>query len=278
MGAGKSRTREHDGWAVEREETGMRLSAMFRRALLACMLLSLLGGALATDAALLPPQPRPDMTIGMRYLVFETGGAKPDDALPLIVGLHYAGAEPQVMVEYFDTLDIRARVILPRAPYARGEGRAWFPMEYGVMGQAAQDAVAFDMAGKVAEFIAAARERYPTRGKPMVTGVSFGGDVTLLLGLRHPGLIAAAFPAAARWVPSWEPATNACAPHCPPIRALHGDQDTTVAIGPTREAMEMLAKRGYDARLTTYPGVAHAFDAAMERDFVAQMRRMLAVP
>lgn len=60
------------------------------------------------------------------------------------------------------------------------------------------------------------------------------------------------------------------------IRALHGDQDATVAIGPTREAMEALAKRGYDARLTAYPGVAHAFDAAMERDFVQQVKRVVA--
>ncbi len=256
----------------------MRLNRILRPALLACVLLLPPGTAIATDAALLPPQPRADMTTGMRYLVFETGGAKPGDTLPLVVGLHYAGAEPQVMVEYFDSLDIRARVILPRAPYARGEGRAWFPMELAVMGQAAQDAVAFDMAGKLAEFIAAARERYPTRGKPVVTGVSFGGDMALLLGLRHPGSIAAVFPVAARWVPSWEPATNTCKPHCPPIRALHGDQDTTVAIGPTREAMAQLAQRGYDAGLVAYPGVAHDFDAAMERDFVAQVRKLFTVP
>lgn len=256
----------------------MQSNTILQSVLLACALLSPPGGVVATDAALLPPQPRPDATTGMRYLVFETGGAKPGDMLPLIVGLHYAGAEPQVMVEYFDTLDIRARVILPRAPYARGEGRAWFPMEYGVMGQAAQDAVAFDMAGKLAEFIAVARERYPTRGKPVVTGVSFGGDAALLVALRHPGSIAAAFPVAARWVPSWEPATNACKPHCPPIRALHGEQDATVAIGPTHEAMVHLAARGYDASLAAYPGVAHEFDAAMERDFVAQVRRILVVP
>lgn len=254
----------------------MRLKTMLGHALLACALLSPPVVAPATDVVLLPPQPRADNTIGLRYLVYETGGAGADDTLPMIVGLHYSSAEPQVMVEYFDSLGIRARIVLPRGPYARGEGRSWFPLELGVMGQAAQDAVAFDSAGKLAEFIAAVRERHPTRGKPVVTGVSYGGDMALLLALRHPAQIAAAFPVAARLLPGWMPATNACKPQCPPIRALHGEDDATVAIGPTRDAIVRLSKLGYDASLMPYPGVAHDFDARMERDFAAQVRGIFA--
>lgn len=257
----------------------MRLSNRFLPLLLLACVLSLPPDcAIATDAALLPPNPRAETTIGMRFLVFETGGAKPGDTLPMVVGLHYASAEPQAMVEYFDTLDIPARVLLPRAPYVRGEGRAWFPLESGIMGQAAQDAVAFDMAGKMAEFIAAAGERYPTRGKAVVTGVSQGADIGLLLALRYPHLVAASFPVAARWVPTWEPAAPACAPHCPPIRAMHGERDQVVPIGPTREAMAHLAQRGYDAGLTGYPGVGHAFDAEMEREFRRQVRALFGAP
>ena len=244
--------------------------------LLGCALLSPAGGAMATDAALLPPSPRPENTIGLRYLVFETGGAKPDDALPMIVGLHQSGVEPQAMVESFDTLGIRARIVLPRGPYARGEGRSWFPAELGVMGQGVQDAVAFDTAGKVAEFIAAARVRHPTRGKPVVTGMSNGGDVAMLLALRHPTLVAAAFPVAARLLPGWVPATHACRPDCPPIRALHGQDDATVAIAATRDAVVRLSGAGYDARLAPYPGVAHDFDARMQRDFAEQVARVFA--
>ena len=252
----------------------MRLHDMLRHAVLA-LALSVPAAASATDAVQLPV-PRQDNTIGLRYLVYETGGAGADDTLPMIVGLHYSGAEPQVMVEYFDSLGIRARIVLPRGPYARPEGRSWFPAELGVMGQAAQDAVAFDSAGKLAEFIAAARERHRTRGKPVVTGVSYGGDMALLLALRHPRAVAAAFPVAARLLPSWIPAVNACKPHCPPIRALHGEDDATVAIGPTREGIGRLSMLGYDASLVPYSGVAHDFDARMERDFAEQARNIVA--
>ena len=250
----------------------MTLKHVLRHTLLALALLSPV--ATATDAVQIS-MPRQDNTIGLRYLVFETGGAGAEDSLPMIVGLHYSGAEPQVMVEYFDTLNIKARIVLPRGPYARPEGRSWFPAELGVMGQAAQDAVGFDSAGKLAEFMAAARERHPTRGKPVVVGVSFGGDMALLLALRHPNAVAAAFPVAARLLPGWIPAANTCKPHCPPIRALHGEDDATVAIGPTREGVARLSTLDYDASLASYPGVAHDFDARMERDFAEQARKLV---
>lgn len=249
----------------------MRSNAITWIMRLACAMPLAPGFASGKDAAPLP-EPRQGTSLGMRYLVFETGGAKPYETLPMIVGLHYAGAEPQVMLEYFDTSGVKARVILPRAPYARSEGSAWFPKEYARLDPDAQDAVAFDVANSVADFLAEVRTRHPTRGRPVVVGVSYGGDVGFLLALRHPDAIAAAFPVAARLPPSWIPAINACKPHCPPIRALHGEQDTTAPIAPTRAAVERLARQGYDARLAGYAGVAHDFDAAMERDFAAQVR------
>ena len=104
----------------------MTLKHVLRHTLLALALLSPV--ATATDAVQIS-MPRQDNTIGLRYLVFETGGAGAEDSLPMIVGLHYSGAEPQVMVEYFDTLNIKARIVLPRGPYARPEGRSWFPAQ-----------------------------------------------------------------------------------------------------------------------------------------------------
>lgn len=201
---------------------------------------------------------------GQRFLVFETGGAEAKDALPLIVALHGGGGEPQDMQSHFEKMQLRARVILPRAPYVRGTGRSWYPMEYGQLGTHAQEAVAFDMADALARNLAVYRERYPTVGKPIISGFSFGGDMALLVALRHPAAISVAFPIAARWTPSWLPTRNTCAPECPRIHAFHGDSDPVVPLGPTSEAVSALSVAGYRAYLTLLTGVGHEFTPEMD--------------
>lgn len=75
-------------------------------------ILVLLAFALPATAS----EPREANDAGFRYLVFETAGAKPDAALPMIVGLHYSSARPEVMIEYFDQIDFPARSYFRRAP------------------------------------------------------------------------------------------------------------------------------------------------------------------
>ena len=48
-----------------------------------------------------------------------------------------------------------------------------------------------------------------------------------------------------------------------------------MAIGPTREGVARLSTLDYDASLASYPGVAHDFDARMERDFAEQARKLV---
>jgi phospholipase/carboxylesterase len=229
--------------------------------------------ALASDNA----KPREAHAAGFRYLVFETVGAKPDAALPMIVGLHYSGAKAEAMLEYFDSIDFPARIVLPEGGYPRASGRSWFLDDYGKSSGADQDKLTFGVEEGLSTFVAAATRSYPTRGKPVVAGISYGGDLALLLALRHPEQFRASFPIAARFLSSWMPASNVCKPHCPPIRAMHGDADETVSMAPMREAIERLKKMGFDAEFTSYPGVAHDFDAEMERTFIERTRRLLGV-
>lgn len=247
-------------------DIGMRLPLRFVPLLLLC----------AFEAA--AAEPREASLDGMRYLVMETGAAASDADLPMIVGLHYSSAKPEAMLEYFDTLDFPARVVLPQGEYPRRDGYSWFPTDYAQRGQAEQDAAAFATEKKLAVFIDDVRKRYPTRGKPAVMGISYGGDVSFLLAIRHPETVGASFPIAARFLPTWMPAANTCKPHCPPIRAMHGDADTTVPMKPTRAAAMKLKTLGYDVALTPYPGATHDFDARMERDFVGQAKKALAAP
>lgn len=230
-------------------------------------------GALALPAN--AGEPREVTVAGLRYLVFETGNAKPDATLPMIVGLHYSSAKPETMLEYFDQIDFPARIVLPQGAYTRRDGYSWFPSDYAQLSAAQQDVAAFDTERKLSAFVDAAAAKYATRGKPIVMGISYGGDLAFLLAIRHPDKVRAAFPVAARFLPAWMPKTNTCKPHCPPIYAMHGDADTTVPMGPTQQASARLREMDFDVALEPYPGVAHDFDARMKNDFSEKAKSLL---
>lgn len=234
-------------------------------------ILVLLAFALPATAS----EPREANDAGFRYLVFETAGAKPDAALPMIVGLHYSSARPEAMIEYFDQIDFPARIVLPQGAYTRRDGYSWFPTDYARLNAAQQDDAAFDAERKLSAFVDAATAKYATRGKPAVMGISYGGDLAFLLAIRHPDKVRASFPVAARFLPAWLPTTNACKPRCPPIHAMHGDADTTVPMAPTQQAAAQLRKMGFDVGFESYPGVAHDFDARMKKDFSEKAKSLL---
>ena len=222
------------------------------------------------------PLTRDASLAGFRYLVFETGHAKPGQSLPLIVGLHYSSAQPETMLGYFDSIDFPARVVLPQGAYPRRGGYSWFPSDYAQRSAAEQTAVTLRAEQTLSDFVAAAAAKYPTRGKPVVMGISYGGDLAFLLAIRHPNQFRASFPVAARFLPAWMPDRNRCQPHCPPIRAMHGDRDKTVPMAPTLDATKRLREMGFDVELQPYAGGTHDFDARMQRDFSAKARDFLA--
>lgn len=231
---------------------------------------------LAVPAAAWANPPRHAQAAELSYVVFETADAQPEDPLPLIVALHYSGAEPEDLLAAFASLRVPARVVLPRGPQARARGRSWFPSGYSDLEAAQQAPLTEASLAQLQQFVEQVRQAHPTRERTIITGVSYGGDLSLLLALRHPQDYAAAFPVAARWLPAWLPARRDCAATCPRIHALHGSIDTTVPMAPTAAGIAQLAAMGYDARLTAYPDTTHDFSAAMQRDLRAELEALLA--
>nr|WP_283254755.1 dienelactone hydrolase family protein [Luteimonas galliterrae] len=182
------------------------------------------------------------------------------------------------MLEYFDRIDFPVRIVLPQGAYARRDGYSWFPADYAQLSASQQDDAAFDAERKLSAFVDAAAAKYTTFGKPVVMGISYGGDLAFLLAIRHPDKVSASFPVAARFLPAWLPKTNACKPRCPQIHAMHGDADTTVPMAPTQRAAARLREMGFDVRFESYPGVAHDFDARMEKDFSEKAKNLFAQP
>jgi phospholipase/carboxylesterase len=212
---------------------------------------------------------------GYEYVTLVTAGAKPEGRLPMIVGLHYSSASPEVIVPFFDQIDFPARVLLPRGKYPRDHGSSWFPSSYGELAPAEQVKLTFQIRDELSAFLDAATQRHPTAGKPAIMGASYGGDLSYLIATHHPSQVSAAFPVAARFPAEWLPATNTCQPSCPPIHAMHGDKDAIVPIDGGRLAAKQLTELGFPVELHEYKDVPHDFTDQMKADFTRAVRAVL---
>ncbi len=210
-----------------------------------------------------------------RALVFETAGATPEADLPMVIGLHWSGARPEQLQDWFEAIDVPVRVVLPQGSFPRREGHSWFDSDYGNAGATGQAAAEAAAVARLSAFAEQAAARFPTSGRPFVAGVSYGGDLALLLALRHPRQVAAAFPIAARFLARWQTPAPACAGGAPAIRFMHGEKDATVPAEPTRRGAMRLRAGGCDVAFRAYPGVAHDFAPEMRRDFNADLRRAI---
>ncbi|MFV8753269.1 alpha/beta hydrolase [Nannocystaceae bacterium ST9] len=208
---------------------------------------------------------------GIHYVELVTGDASPEAALPMIVAIHGLGDTPENFAELFVGFDRPARVILPRGLDPQEGGWSWFPFRAA---SPDVDALAQSIAGaadRLAPAIAELHQRRPSKGKPIVTGFSQGGMLTLMLAVEHSEQVGHAI-AIGGWLPPprW-PQTKPPA-DAPTIVALHGDIDKAVAFAPTKQAVEHLAALGWPAELHGYPNVGHAIPPAMRGEFFALLR------
>ncbi len=116
---------------------------------------------------------------GVRYLEHMTGGARPDERVPMIVALHPMGGDPADFIQLFRRYRRRARLILPYG-HPSGGMYIWY--------DSVRDDVAAPLVTREADRIAAALAALvaarPTVGKPLVTGFSQGGIMTFALDFR----------------------------------------------------------------------------------------------
>jgi predicted esterase len=204
-------------------------------------------------------------------LAFEervTGGARPEDALPLIVAVHGLGDRPEGFVRLLEGLDFPARVVAPRGVEAVGEGYGWFPRSNppgdfdGLAGPVGASAE------RLVGLIAWLRAKRPTRGPVVITGFSQGGVLSFAVAARGPGVVDLALPLAGYPVAGLRGEAKAMAPVC----AFHGDADARIPYGPTAEAVRSWEASGAPVRLKTYAGVGHTLPASLRADWFAALR------
>ena len=183
---------------------------------------------------------------GLSYVTRYAAGAKPDQALPLVVFLHPRGSQLGGFTTFTNRVKVPARVLFPAGPYVNGSMHSWM-----TLGSITQDQTEFlrqlrESGEQLARFIRDAEECFPTVGKPVVTGSSQGGHMTYYLTSQHPGLVRGGV-AMAGWLPESERSRNMA-----PTFAAHGTQDTTVPYSRTKAFWDQMKSAGAELETKTY--------------------------
>jgi phospholipase/carboxylesterase len=225
-----------------------------------------------------PPAGEPGSTTqgeiaGVRYLEHMTGGARPDERVPMIVALHPMDGDPVDFLPLLRRYRRRARLILP---YGHPSGGMYFWYDFG-RDDAAGTLVTRE-ADRIAAVLGALVAARPTVGKPLVTGFSQGGIMTFALAVTHPEALAAAFPISGLLPPSLYPsaALSSQPPRpatLPPVTAFHGASDLAVPIEGARASIAELRGAGYTAELREYAGVAHDISNEEDREILERIGR-----
>ena len=188
------------------------------------------------------------------YQVTYTGGAGEDARLPMVLLLHPLGGFPSIGVLSARRFDFKARIVIPTGERSHLIGRSWFsfPDDWDAfLGEIRR------ASDRMAAFAEAVTKRYPTAGKPIVTGFSQGGSTSWALAAYHPELFTAALPAAGAFaggIPERSTAPGL------PARAFHGGDDKVVPHEWAEGSLKGFTEAGYDVTLISFDGIGHAID------------------
>ena len=172
------------------------------------------------------------------YKEIVTGGADPNETLPMIIAFHGKGAKPDDLLPKMTLFRQKVRVILPQGIIKEGDHYYWW--KRGAK-DPDQDALAFSMEATVRileDFIREIPQCRPTIGKPIVAGHSQGGMLSFALATIHPELVSAAVPASG-WLPEKLWSTNTA-----PIYAIHGQGDEIVPFAWTADYIAKMRQQG----------------------------------
>lgn len=193
---------------------------------------------------------------GVRYIEVMTGGAQPDERVPMIVALHPMGGDPMDLLPIFRRYRRRGRLILPYG-HPSGGMFVW----YNGVGDDVPASMITRETNRLVVALDALVITRPTVGKPIVTGFSQGGMMAFALAMTHPEALAAAFPISGLLPPSLYPsAALVSMPRpatSPPVIAFHGAMDMAVPTQGARASIAELQHAGYVAELHEYAGVEH---------------------
>lgn len=214
---------------------------------------------------------------GARMLVTTTRAAqgRRDAALPLLVVMHWSKSTPAELLEavrYVD-LDAPARIVAIEGFERDGEGFSWWRRTRPAPEPADPDrddeliSLLQERAARLATLLGAIQRHFGSATPPVVSGISQGGDLSIMLAVHHPQAIAAALPIGSRF-PSrlWPPRRATPPPHRdahPLLDAFQGIADPVAPFPALERAISTLSSRGLPVQLHPFPNVKHEVTPAV---------------
>jgi phospholipase/carboxylesterase len=204
---------------------------------------------------------------GFLYLEHVIGVVEPDKPLPMVVVLHGRGSRAHLVGDPFRALPHPVRVIVPQARDVLGDGYQWLPVRVGEGLVERLSSSLFQVSNELAAFIRDMQNTYATAGKPIVSGFSQGGLVTIALAIHHDDVVGHALPIAGWLPPPLEPAYRRSDLSFPIVRSMHGTLDQIVPLEETRSLFSRLRDKEFDVELVEFEGVEHDVSTAMNALF-----------
>jgi phospholipase/carboxylesterase len=193
----------------------------------------------------------------------------PATPLPMLVAVHGLGDTPEGFARVFDDYDGPLRIILLQGITPFHGGFSWFDLSDGLDIEKATQGVAY-AAAQIEAALEDLPKKFPTVGKPVLTGFSQGGMLSFTVAAQRPDLIQAAIPLAGFLPPGLLPTEPPKV--MAPIYALHGNDDARIGIDLSSRSVRSLLVLGYLASLEPFAGVGHALPPVVRQALYAKLR------
>lgn len=195
-----------------------------------------------------------DIVAGFKVEVGTTRSAGSDTPLPLVVVLHGAGGRPNVKTLLRSPTELRA--VAPQGPLVHDTGFAWFNYSKDPAEEPRVSQEMGAMAEKVYAFVTEARDRWPTRGRPILVGTSQGACLALAVAALHPDQVSHVVAISGYLPPSlWKPPPRGVS--LPSIEAFNGARDRIVPIEGARATVQRFQEAGYPVAFHEDPEANH---------------------
>lgn len=206
----------------------------------------------------------PKVLAGVSYEEVVRGAPADGEPMPVLVAFHYSGGSAAESFENYDQIAGPVRILVPLGAWPKRNGLSYFPVDYYQRSPEEQFRIARETVDALAPFLEVVIEAHGV--KPVVSGISQGGDISLLLAIYHPDLVAASFPFAAVIPDGLVVTPERAAVPGPPIHAMQGEADAIVDVETTRARVADLAG-SLPVRLTTWPDLGHDISPAMKAEY-----------
>ncbi|WP_029911709.1 alpha/beta hydrolase [Caulobacter sp. UNC358MFTsu5.1] len=193
----------------------------------------------------------------------ETTGGEPP---PVLVAFHYSGGSAIESFTNYDQVSGPVRILVPLGRHPKRGGLSYFPVDYYQRSPKEQFLAARETATEMARFLEAVEALYGRR--PVVSGISQGGDISFLLAVYHPDTVAAAVPLAAVIPDALLVSPDRARRPGPCILMMQGEDDAIVDVSRTRARVASL-RGDLPVGLATYAGLGHDISLAMKTDYTA---------